>query len=432
MATDSLLKGKSAPIDDVRGLIGQVAPKSATVMITGPSGTGKELVARTIHNMSRRKNREFVAVNCGAIPENLLESELFGHEKGSFTGALTRRIGRFEQANGGTIFLDEIGDMPFDMQVKLLRVLEERIIERVGSSVEIELDVRVICATHQNLAKSIADGKFREDLFFRLNVFPINVPPLLERREDVPILIDEFFKRFMDEHDARGTKFAPDAMREMMAHDWPGNIRELRNVVERACIMFAGKTITENDVNNRLLKGRQGKTFKEERDAVWDVAGELDNFNADIATTKHLENFDAGAWVPETSLPTDDMGDGVVTSTPVSPPESTTPESPPSETPDDVDLDTVDWTGDGATDTTPPSQPAPSAISAESLDDWNCQAFFDNTDNQKLKDFLAEIEKSIIIEGLKRSDNSVSGAAKLLGLQRTTLIEKIKKYGIET
>ena len=416
MSTDSLLKGKSPPIDDVRELIGQVAPKSATVMITGPSGTGKELVARTIHNMSRRKNREFVAVNCGAIPENLLESELFGHEKGSFTGALTRRIGRFEQANGGTIFLDEIGDMPFDMQVKLLRVLEERIIERVGSSSEIELDVRVICATHQNLAKSIADGKFREDLFFRLNVFPINVPPLLERREDVPILIDEFFKRFMDEHDARGTKFAPDAMREMMAHDWPGNIRELRNVVERACIMFAGKTISLDDVNNRLLKGRQGKTFKEERDAVWDVAGELDNFNADIATTKHLDDFDANAWVPETSLPTAEMADDAL--------EEITPPSEKTAPSNDVDLDDVDWTGDNASADTPPP--------TGSRDDWNCQAFFDNTDNQKLKDFLAEIEKSIIVEGLKRSDNSVSGAAKLLGLQRTTLIEKIKKYGIET
>ena len=425
MSTDSLLKGKSPPIDDVRGLIGQVASKSATVMITGPSGTGKELVARTIHNMSRRKNREFVAVNCGAIPENLLESELFGHEKGSFTGALTRRIGRFEQANGGTIFLDEIGDMPFDMQVKLLRVLEERTIERVGSSAEIELDVRVICATHQNLQKSIADGKFREDLFFRLNVFPINVPPLLERREDVPILIDEFFKRFMDEHDARGTKFAPDAMGEMMAHDWPGNIRELRNVVERACIMFAGKTITMSDVNNRLLKGRQDKTFKEERDAVWDVAGELDNLNADIATTKHLDNFDAGAWVPETSPATDDMADAIADNGS----DKTMPSPEPTPASDAIDLGDVDWTGDGTDmDTATPPQPTPT----ESLDDWNCQAFFDNTDNQKLKDFLAEIEKSIIVEGLKRSDNSVSGAAKLLGLQRTTLIEKIKKYGIET
>ena len=160
MAIDSLLKGASGHISEVRGLIEQVAPKGATVMITGPSGTGKELVARTIHNMSRRKSKEFVAVNCGAIPENLLESELFGHEKGAFTGALTRRVGRFEQANGGTIFLDEIGDMPYDMQVKLLRVLEERTIERVGGTNPIDLDVRVICATHQNLDKSIRDGKF--------------------------------------------------------------------------------------------------------------------------------------------------------------------------------------------------------------------------------------------------------------------------------
>ena len=241
-----LLVGESRAMAEVRNLIRYAAATTIPVMITGPSGCGKEVVARALHQSSARADRKFVAVNCGAIPRDLLESELFGHEKGSFTGAIARRTGRFEDADGGTLFLDEIGDMPFDMQVKLLRVLEEKQIERIGGTKTIRIDTRVISATHQNLDQAIVQQRFREDLFYRLSVFPIDIPALRYRREDIAPLI----RHFLAQRESRGgdVRFAPEAMRELEDYDWPGNARELRNIVERAALLFPGMVISEQQV----------------------------------------------------------------------------------------------------------------------------------------------------------------------------------------
>jgi sigma-54 specific flagellar transcriptional regulator A len=243
---DGRLIGSSADTEVVRGLIRKVAPSMATVLITGESGTGKEVVARQIHEQSGRPG-PFVAVNCGAIPENLLESELFGHERGAFTGAVRARPGRFEQAEGGTFFLDEIGDMPAVMQVKLLRVLEERVIERVGAATSIPIDVRVIAATHRDLPRRIEAGEFREDLYYRLSVFPIEIKPLRDRPDDIPPLVEEFLRR----HQAQTSvslQFADDAMAALQAHAWPGNVRELANLVERLIVIKANGTVMLTDL----------------------------------------------------------------------------------------------------------------------------------------------------------------------------------------
>ncbi len=230
------LVGTSRSIQKVRELMSQVADKEVSVLITGESGTGKEVVARNLHYNSHRRNEPFVPVNCGAIPAELLESELFGHEKGAFTGAITSRVGRFELAQGGTLFLDEIGDMPLHMQVKILRVLQERTFERVGSSKTIEANVRIIAATHKNLDEMIEKGDFREDLYYRLNVFPIDMPPLRERAEDVPLLINELISRM--EKEKRGSiRFNSAAILSLCRHEWQGNVRELANLVERLAIM---------------------------------------------------------------------------------------------------------------------------------------------------------------------------------------------------
>ncbi len=243
-----MLVGESRAIEEVRGLIRYAAVTHIPVMITGPSGCGKEVVAKTLHESSARSHEKFVAVNCGAIPRDLLESELFGHEKGSFTGAIAQRKGRFEEASEGTLFLDEIGDMPFDMQVKLLRVLEEKQIERVGNSKSISIDTRIISATHQNLDQAIEEKRFREDLFFRLSVFPIDIPPLCQRREDIAPLIRYFLKQIGPDSD--GISFAPDAMQTLEEYDWPGNARELRNIVERAALLFPGIIISAEQVSS--------------------------------------------------------------------------------------------------------------------------------------------------------------------------------------
>ena len=233
--TNKGLAGQSKTINKTRELIDQVAKSDATVLILGESGTGKEVVAQALHRASTRKDKPFVPVNCGAIPGELLESELFGHEKGAFTGALTSRQGRFELAEGGTLFLDEIGDMPMSMQVKLLRVLQERTFERVGSNKTIQCNVRVIAATHRNLEQEINEKRFREDLFYRLNVFPIEVPALRDRVEDIPYLINDLVMRMEASH--RGTvRFTHKAMAVLMQHHWPGNVRELSNLIERLAI----------------------------------------------------------------------------------------------------------------------------------------------------------------------------------------------------
>ncbi len=241
------LVGDSAGIARVRRMIEQVASSDANVLILGESGTGKEVVARKLHYFSARRDKPFVPINCGAIPSELLESELFGHEKGAFTGAISTRQGRFEMAEGGTLFLDEIGDMSLNMQVKLLRVLQERVFERVGSNRSIRADVRIIAATHRNLEEQISENKFREDLFYRLNVFPIDMPPLRERREDIAPLAEELILRFRNEKRAsvRLTRAALDALGQ---YAWPGNVRELANLIERLAILNPNGLVDVQDL----------------------------------------------------------------------------------------------------------------------------------------------------------------------------------------
>lgn len=326
------LIGHSADTMLVRRMIEQVAPSLATVLITGESGTGKEVVARQIHEQSGRKG-PFVAVNCGAIPEHLLESELFGHERGAFTGAVSARAGRFEQAKGGTFFLDEIGDMPTVMQVKLLRVLEERVIERVGSTESIPVDVRLVAATHRDLPKRIEEGKFREDLFYRLSVFPIEITPLRSRPDDIPLLVDEFIRRISAEKNV-SLQLSDGAMRILKAYSWSGNVRELANLIERLIVIRP----------NGVVKAR---------DLPWPI----------------VERKDAEPEVTE-----------VVGST----------------------LSSV-------------SSAVRVDLPKEGLD---------------LKRYLAKIEQDMIEQALLESNGVVQRAAELLGVGRTTLVEKIRRYEI--
>ena len=237
--------GRSQPMKKLIEMMSMIAPSEATVMITGDSGTGKELIARSLHFNSPRKDKPLVVVNCAAITETLLESELFGHEKGSFTGADKRREGRFMQADSGTIFLDEIGETSSTMQAKLLRVLQEKEIQRVGGEETLKVDVRIVAATNRDLEKEVAEGNFREDLFYRLNVMPLNVPPLKERREDVPLLAQHFLTKFSDKNRKAIKGFVPLAMDMLVNYDWPGNVRELENAIERAVILATGEHITE-------------------------------------------------------------------------------------------------------------------------------------------------------------------------------------------
>ena len=338
----SLIIGESRGMDELRRLVRHVAPTTASVIVTGPSGAGKEVVARAIHAESQRAAKSYVAVNCGAIPRDLLESELFGHEKGSFTGAVTQRRGRFEDAHGGTLFLDEIGDMPADMQVKLLRVLEERSIQRVGGRGEIAVDSRIISATHRDLDQAITAQSFREDLFYRLSVFPIDLPSLAERREDVPLLVRHFLRGIADRK--RTVRFAPAAMNRLVAHDWPGNVRELRNVVERATILYPGETVGAEQVE--LILHRRGRTSTAERAALWE------------ATER---------------------------------PVAVEPARP---------------ANDGA---------GPVSLAGGTID---------------LRSVIGDLESHYIAEALRLSDGVVADAARMLTLQRTTLIEKMRKYGL--
>ncbi len=334
------LVGISPQVQQVRTLISQVAPSEANVLVLGESGTGKELVARSIHRQSARAGKPFVPVNCGAIPAELLESELFGHEKGAFTGAITTRAGRFEMAEGGTLFLDEIGDMSPHMQVKLLRVLQERSFERVGSNKTRHADVRIIAATHRDLEAEIAAGRFREDLFYRLEEFPIHMPPLRERAEDIPVLVQTLIKRLQNE---RGTvTIGRPLLDAMQRYSWPGNVRELSNVVERLRVLH--------------------------RDARAELA----------------------------SLPEKILRAGV----PV-----------------------------------PPVVPAPAGPDAQAGGDVPGVAegmgVYLPDGGLDLKEYLATIELYLIREALERSGGVVAQAAKLLGLGRTTLVEKMRKYSVQ-
>jgi sigma-54 specific flagellar transcriptional regulator A len=310
--------GRSAAAAGLEQLMRQVARFDSTVLVQGESGTGKELVARRIHALSHRANGPFVPVNCGAIPRDLLESELFGHEKGAFTGAISQRIGRFELAAGGTLFLDEIGDMSIDMQVKLLRVLQERIFERIGSHRQRSVDLRIIAATHRDLPAMVGRGEFREDLFFRLNVFPIEVPPLRNRAADVPDLVADLIRQGVREG-LGDVCFTDDSMELLAAHAWPGNVRELRNLLERLSILHADTTI-DRGLLASYLQPRPG------------------------------------AAVP---------------------------------------------------------QRGPAGLPAAGID---------------LREHLADIERGLIADALDRAGGTVAKAARLLRLQRTTLVEKLRRY----
>ncbi len=244
--------GQSPSLESVRQLIEKVGPTPARVLITGENGTGKELVARALHARSPRADDPFVEVNCAAIPSELIESELFGHMKGSFTGAFADRAGKFEQADGGTLFLDEVGDMSLSAQAKVLRVLQEGIVTRIGGSKQIRVDVRVIAATNKQVEAEIAGGRFREDLYYRLNVVPIQVPPLRERREDIPDLVEHFTRLLARSSGLHAKRFDDAAVRRLQQHAWPGNIRELRNAVERALILAPGRTVTAADLDRIL------------------------------------------------------------------------------------------------------------------------------------------------------------------------------------
>jgi two-component system response regulator AtoC len=249
------LVGRSPKMESLFTLVRTVAQVDSTVLLLGETGTGKELVARELHELSDRRGRPFVAVACGAIPETLLESELFGHDKGAFTGATKPRAGRFEAASGGTVFLDEIGEVPLSVQHKLLRVLQEKEIERLGETQPVKVDVRIVAATHRDLEALMRVGQFREDLFYRLNVLPVHVPPLRERREDIPLLAAHFLARFAERFKKDVTAIAPGALQGLLGHPWPGNVRELEHVIERAVVMAAGPELREIP-----LGGRSGPT----------------------------------------------------------------------------------------------------------------------------------------------------------------------------
>ena len=354
------LVGTSEAMNDVRFLIEQVAKTPATVLVLGESGTGKEVVARNIHNLSSRAQGTFVPVNCGAIPAELLESELFGHEKGAFTGAISTRKGRFELAEGGTLFLDEIGDMPQPMQVKLLRVLQERTFERVGGSKSIKADVRIIAATHQNLEEMIKDGSFREDLYYRLNVFPIETPALRDRKEDIPLLLTELLTRF--EHEQTKTvRFTEKAIESLMEHSWGGNVRELSNLIERMLIMFG--------------------------DQIVDVA-EL---------PQKYQHIDVNEYTPEY-------------------PEELQEQDAINELFSGFDYDDEDDGAEDADDHTAQNVVTMCILPSEGLN---------------LKEHLAELEISLISQSLIKHDYVVARAAETLGMRRTTLVEKMRKYNLQ-
>ena len=346
--------GTGPAVIALRQMIEQVAAFDTTVLVLGESGTGKEVVSRAIHQRSPRRDGPFVAINCGAIPPDLLESELFGHEKGAFTGALSTRKGRFEMAEGGTLLLDEIGDMSLPMQVKLLRVLQERSFERVGGNETIRCNVRVIAATHRDLESRIADGKFREDLFYRLNVFPIDVPALRERLEDLPTLAETIAGQLA--RTGRGeVRFSPEALQALTAYAWPGNVRELTNLVERLAVLHPGGTVRVQDLPVR--------------------------YRADIPTV----------------------------ATPPAPVAANAPEGE-----ERLDLRSFSFHAPGQHAHTAPA--APAALPDDGLD---------------LRNHMANIELALIHEALERTQGVVAHAAQLLGLRRTTLVEKLRKYGIE-
>ena len=375
VSLDQVLVGAGSAIANLRSLVAQVAPKMASVLLQGESGTGKEVVARAIHDCSTRSRAPFVAVNCGAIPAELLESELFGHEKGAFTGAVAARKGRFELAEGGTLFLDEIGDMPFDMQVKLLRVLQERTFERVGGTKVQKANVRIVAATHQNLEGKVESGDFRMDLYYRLNVFPIDVPPLRDRPEDIPLLAQRFID-LQQEQNGEVISLSRDALTQLCQCEWQGNIRELGNLIERLTILYPGEV-----VDTPKLPGRYAAS------------------QADWVQTPRHDPEAVAKFIDDLFKDMDDSTQEKVAVLPTL-----------------VDDSAEDLSGLFATaDQLPPVTPHVVDFTIGDID---------------LKQHLAEIEKDLIFAALEHSDWVNAQAAKRLNLQRTTLVEKMRKYDI--
>jgi sigma-54 specific flagellar transcriptional regulator A len=348
--------GSSASTLRLNSLIGSVAPTDASVLIRGESGCGKELYAREIHNRSNRFEKKFIAINCGAIPHELLESQLFGHKKGAFTGAISDFKGKFEEAQGGTLFLDEIGDMPFDMQVKLLRVLQEKNLTPIGSHQIIDIDVRIIAATHQNIEGAIEAKEFRQDLFFRLNVVPLLIPPLRERASEIPELI-EYFSLVHADPKRGPLKWSENFMSKLHAYDWPGNVRELGNMVHRLSILYPGQMLKLDQIDPTMLPG--------------------DIFGAEDITGSSTRLAQESEKVVNSDL-----------------------ESGENEFEDII-------------------------LQAQGFGGAEFQAL-------SLKETLSRVEEDLISKALEQSDGNVSRCAKLLRMQRTTLIERIKKLSIKT
>ena len=356
----SKLVGNSEAATRLKKLISMVAPSNSAVIIKGQTGVGKELVAESLHQSSRRKGK-FVAVNCAAIPRDLMEAELFGYEKGAFTGAVKTTLGKFEQADKGTLFLDEIGDMNLDLQSKLLRVLENSSVTRVGGRTDIQLDVRIVCATHKDLSELVSENKFREDLLFRLNVFPIQVPTLKERVNDIPEIVTYLLKNTpTNKNNGAEIHFCDSGMDALKKHDWPGNIRELKNVIERAKVFFPGQEINDDNVTRTLLGFDQNSFF----DGLAEGGG-------------HTETI----WDA---------------------------------------LDTLGGTVRTHDDDATLTPPTPADFSR----------LFDSSNSVDIRRLLRDIEIVLIEKALERNANNTSEAARDLHLQRTTLIEKIKKYGL--
>jgi len=383
-ASVRLPTGTSSAIRDVIALIRQVAAFDSTALVLGESGTGKEVVARAIHDLSPRRGRPFVAVNCGAIPADLLESELFGHEKGSFTGAIAARKGRFEIAEGGTLFLDEIGDMSPSMQVKLLRVLQERVFERVGNHAPIRCNVRIIAATHRNLEEAITRGTFREDLFHRINVFPIEMPPLRARSEDIPLLVRDFVSHNVAEGRGR-LQLSQRALAALALYSWSGNVRELGNLIERLTIVCNNRTVEVRDLPAK---------YRPPEDWTLEVKA-LDSSLCVAALDDASEAIDVEEQVPLT----DEAALTVL--------ESEGFEPQPLE----------------------PSAVAPTAIEAATMDPFEAITMLPQ-EGLDLRAHLLAIERRLIEQALERANGTVAQAARLLNLRRTTLVEKLRKLGI--
>jgi len=381
--------GTSFAIRDVISLIRQVAEHDSTVLILGESGTGKEVAARAVHDLSPRRQRPFVAVNCGAIPAELLESELFGHEKGAFTGAVATRKGRFEIAEGGTLFLDEIGDMSPTMQVKLLRVLQERVFERVGNHVQVRCNVRIIAATHRNLEESIASGSFREDLFHRLNVFPIEMPALRTRVEDLPLLVRDFIAHNMAE--GRGQmQLSPLALAALTLHRWTGNVRELANLIERLSIVCSGRVAHVGDLPAKY------------RPADWTAVTDAPQLSA-ADQYAHLPSSPESLFAEE-SIP-ELLSAGALL-----------------EAADPIEALPRPGAAVSRHHLARNGSQAPAAADASTLP----------ADGIDLRAHLTQIERRLVEQALERSNGTVAHAARLLGLRRTTLVEKLRKLGLAT